>query len=102
VTLFRKEENSTDFYLDFVQNFGLRAPKAKFLEEIQTKVLRALLLAITVTSTALPIDSYFLKLTQPLIVKTVQLLYTVKEVKGQYPLPYGLRNPYRKLKSVNS
>jgi hypothetical protein len=72
------------------------------VDEIQTKVLRVLLLAITITSTALSIDSYFLKLTQPLTVITVQLLYTVKEEKGQYPLPYGLRNPYRKLKSENS
>ncbi len=41
---------------------------------------------------------------QPLTVSTVQLLYTVKE-KGEKPyrkpnpLPYGLRNPYRNLKS---
>jgi hypothetical protein len=44
---------------------------------------------------------------QPLTVSTVQLLYTVKEKGGQpdrkpYPLPSGLRNPYRKLKSENS
>ncbi len=38
---------------------------------------------------------------------TVKLQYTVKE-KGRkpdrkpYPLPYGLRNPYRNLKSLNS
>jgi hypothetical protein len=35
------------------------------------------------------------------------LLYTVKEKGGEldtkiYPLPYGLRNPYRSLKSENS
>jgi hypothetical protein len=35
------------------------------------------------------------------------LLYTVKEKRGKlvgkpYPLPYGLRNPYRNLKSDNS
>ncbi len=40
-------------------------------------------------------------------ISTVQLLYTVKE-KGEkpdgkpYPLSYGLRNPYRNLKSENS
>jgi hypothetical protein len=38
---------------------------------------------------------------------TVKLLYTVKEKGGQpdrkpNPLPYGLRNPYRNLKSENS
>jgi hypothetical protein len=44
---------------------------------------------------------------QPLTVSTVHLLYTEKE-KGEnpnrkpYPLPYGLRNPYRNLKSENS
>ncbi len=58
-------------------------------------------------STALPWDFYFFKLALPLIVSTVQLLYTVKEKGGKpdrkpYPLPYGLRNPYRNLKSDNS
>jgi hypothetical protein len=38
---------------------------------------------------------------------TVQLLYTVKEKGGKpdrkpYPLPNGLKNPYRNLKSENS
>jgi hypothetical protein len=37
----------------------------------------------------------------------VQLLYTVKEKGGKpdgkpYPLPYGIINPYRNLKSENS
>ncbi len=41
------------------------------------------------------------------MISTVQLLYTVKEKGGKpdrkpYPLPYGLRNPYRILKSQNS
>jgi hypothetical protein len=44
---------------------------------------------------------------QPLIVSTVQLLYTVKDKGGKpdrkpYPLPYGFKNPYRNLKSENS
>jgi hypothetical protein len=44
---------------------------------------------------------------QPFTVFTVQLLYTVKD-KGRkpdrkpYPLPYGLRNPYRNLMPENS
>ncbi len=44
---------------------------------------------------------------QPLTFFRVQLLYIVKENEGKpdrkpYPLPYGLRNPYRNLKSENS
>ncbi len=51
------------------------------------------------TSTALPWDFYFFKLTQP--------LKLLKEDRGKpdrkpYPLPYGLWNPYRNLKSENS
>ncbi len=42
----------------------------------------------------------FVKLTQPLTVSTVQLLYTVKKkrrkpARKKYSLPYGLRNPYK-------
>jgi hypothetical protein len=58
--------------------------EAKYLNEIQTKVLRVFLLVFKVTSTALPCDFYFFKLTQPLTVSN------------------GLRNPYRNLKSENS
>jgi hypothetical protein len=62
-------------------------------------------LPFTVTSTALPF--YYFKFTQPLTVSTVQLLYNVKEKGGKpdrkpYPLPYGLGNLYRNLKSENS
>jgi hypothetical protein len=52
----------------------------------------------------MPLDFYFFKLMQPLTVSIDQLLYTVKE-KGRkpdrkpYPLTFGLRNPYRNLKS---
>jgi hypothetical protein len=64
-------------------------------------------LLFTVIATALPRDFYFFKLTQPLTVFTVLLLYTVKEEGGKpdrkpYPLSYGLGNPYRSLKSENS
>jgi hypothetical protein len=64
-------------------------------------------LLFRVTSTALPWDFYFFKLTQPLTVSTVQILYTVKEKGGKpdrkpYPLPFGLRNPYRNLNSESS
>jgi hypothetical protein len=59
---------------------------------------------------------YFFKLTQPLTfpsnsnnllqISTAKLLYAVKENGGKpdrktYPLPYGLRNPFRNLKSEN-
>jgi hypothetical protein len=59
-------------------------------------------LLFTVTSASLPLDIYFFKLTQPLTGSTVELLYAVKEKGGKpdrkpYPLPYGLRNPYRNL-----
>jgi hypothetical protein len=64
-------------------------------------------LLFTATSTALPWDFCFFKLTQPLTVLSVQLLYTVREKGGNpdrkpYPLPYSLRNPYKNLKSENS
>ncbi len=52
--------------------------------EVQNSWKKSLL--ITVTSTALPWDFYFFKLTQPLIVSTfqlLQLLYTVKEKGGK-------------------
>ncbi len=63
-------------------------------------------LLFTVTS-ALPWDFYFFKLTQSHTISRVQLRYTVKETGGKpdrkpYPLSYGLRNPYRNLKSENS
>jgi hypothetical protein len=56
------------------------------------QVLRAFLLAIH---------------SLPPTVSTVQLLYTVKDEGGKlgrksHPLPYGLRKPYRNLKSENS
>ncbi len=64
-------------------------------------------LLFMVTSTALPWDFYFFKLTQPLTVSTVQLLCTVKEKREKpdrkpYPLTYGIRNTYRNVKSENS
>ncbi len=57
-------------------------------------------LLLIVTSTALPWDFYFFKLTQPLTV-------SVREQGGKldrnpYPLLYGFRNPYKNLKSENS
>jgi hypothetical protein len=70
-------------------------------------LLRVFLLAIHSHLQIFALDLYFFTLTQPLTVSTVELLYTVKEKGGKpdrepYHLPYGLRNPYRNLKSENS
>jgi hypothetical protein len=70
------------------------------LDEIQTKFIRVFLLAIHSHLYSFALRSYFFKLTQPLTVSRVHLLYTVKEKGGKsdrklYPLPYGLRTPYR-------
>jgi hypothetical protein len=52
--------------------------------------------------------AFAFKLTQPLTVSRVQVLYTVEEKGGKppdrnpYPFLYGLRNPYRYLKFENS
>jgi hypothetical protein len=56
---------------------------AEFLDKIQIKALRVSSLLFTVTSTALSWDLYFFKLTQPLRVSRVLLLYTVKEKGGK-------------------
>jgi hypothetical protein len=83
--------------------------EAEFYDEIQTKVLRVFFLAIHshLYSFNFRSDLHFFKLTQPLTVSIVQLLYTVKEKGGKpdrkpYPLPCGLRNPYINLNSNNS
>jgi hypothetical protein len=67
------------------------------LDEIQTKVF---LLVIHSHHNSFALKLYFFKLTQPLTV-------SVKEKGGKperkpYPLPCGLRNPYRNLKSESS
>ncbi len=87
--------------------------EAEFLDESRTKVLGVFLLAIYghLYSFALRFlclqtnatSSVFQKSHNLLCISTVQLLYTVKEEGGKadrkpYPLPYGLRNPYRTLK----
>jgi hypothetical protein len=83
-------------------------PRGQILGRNPDKSLKSFLpFLFIVTSTALPWDFSFFKLTQPLPVSTVQLLYTVKEKGGKtdrkpYPLPLGLRNPYRNLTSENS
>jgi hypothetical protein len=61
-------------------NMAFPPPEAEFLDEIQTKVLRVFLFAI---HSNLYSFAYFFKLTQPLTVSRVQLLYTVKEKGGK-------------------
>jgi hypothetical protein len=81
--------------------------EVKFLDEIQTKVLKVFLLAIHshLYSFALRFLVLWTHATSYNFYSS--LLYTVKEKGGKpdrkpYPLPYGLRNPYRNLKSENS
>ncbi len=79
-------------------------PEANFFDKIQTKVLRVFLLAIPSHLYSLAWDFYFFKLTQPLTVSTVQLLYTVKEKGGKpnqkpYPFPMAWKS-IQKLSSL--
>ncbi len=69
------------------------------MDEIQTIFLLA------IQSHLYNFDFLFFELSQPLIVSTVQLLYTVKEkrekpVRNPNPILYGLRNPHRNLKII--
>jgi hypothetical protein len=75
------------------------------LDEIQTKVLRIFLLAIPSHLNSFAV--IFVVLQTQATSFFSALLYTVKEKEGKpdrkpHPLPYGLRNPYRNLKSENS
>ncbi len=75
-------------------------PKDEVLDKIQTKVFRVFLLVNHCRLYGCAWDFYFFKITQPLRV-------SVKEKAGKpdrkpYPLPYGLRNTYKNLKSENS
>jgi hypothetical protein len=90
----------SDFEESFTPGPTSLSLEAEFLD-IRAKVLRNFLLVIhNHLYTALPWDFYFFKLMQPLTV-------SVKEKGGKpdtklYPLPYGLRSPYRNLRSGNS
>jgi hypothetical protein len=83
-------------------------PEAEFFDKIQTKVSRFSSMLFSYLYYSFALWFCFFKLTQPLTVSTVQLLYTAKEKGGKpnrkpHPLPpCGLRNPYRNLKSKNS
>jgi hypothetical protein len=73
--------------------------EAEFLDKIQTKVLRVFLLVIHSHLCSFSLKFLFLQLTQALTV-------SAKEKGGKpeiyTPLPCGLRNPHRNLKSENS
>jgi hypothetical protein len=79
-------------------------PEAEFLGKIQTKFLRVFHLAFhnLLYSFDISISSNSRNLLQFLQFNYCKV-YTVKEKGGKPdPLPYGLRNPYKNLKSENS
>jgi hypothetical protein len=57
--------------------------EAEFLDEIQTKAFKVFLLAIHSLLYSFAFYFYFFKLTQPLTVSIVHLLYTVNEKEGK-------------------
>jgi hypothetical protein len=79
----------------------------EFLDAIQKKVLRVFLLANHSHLYSFAVRFLLLQ-TQATFYSFYSVsLYTVKDKGGKpdrkpYPLPYGLRNPYRNLKSENS
>ncbi len=92
---------------------GGRAPappspaRGRFLGRNSDKSLKSFPPCYSQSPLQLYHEIYHSSNSHPLSVSTVQLLYTVKEKGGKpdrkpYPLPYGLRNPYRNLKSENS
>jgi hypothetical protein len=71
--------------------------EAEFLDEIQTKVLRVFLLVIHSHLYNFALRFLFLQTHT-----TSYSFYSSVTLHGTIPLPYGLRNPYRKSKSANS
>jgi hypothetical protein len=75
------------------------------LDEIQTKVLRVFILAIQTDLYSFELRFLFLQThATSYSFYSETLLYTLKEKGGKpdrnpHPLPFGLRNPYRILKS---
>ncbi len=81
-------------------------PEAKFLDEIQTKVLKVFLLAIPGHLFTFALRFIFLHNHATSYSFFSLLLYTVKGKGGKpdrkaYSLPYGSGNAYRNLKSEN-
>ncbi len=74
---------------------------SEFLNEIQTEVFRVFLLAIHSHLYSFALRFYFIKLTQPLMISRIQLLYTVKESGGKpdrkpYPPSLWLKKSIQK------
>jgi hypothetical protein len=86
----------------------LFTPEAEFLDEIQTKVFKSFLLAIQSHHYSFALRFIFVQTHATSYSFFSALLYTVMEKGGKLdrkppqPLPYGLRNPYRNLKSKNA
>ncbi len=81
--------------------------ESEFSDEIQTKVLKFFLLAIQSHPGSFALRFLFLQTHATFYSFYTKLLYTAKQKGGEpdrkpHPLPYGFRNPYRKLKSDNS
>jgi hypothetical protein len=81
--------------------------EAEYLDEIQTKVFRVFLLAIHSQLYSFALRFLFLQTlaTSYSFYSSVTVLYTIKEKGGNsdrkpYPLTYGLRNPYRNLRTI--
>ncbi len=81
--------------------------EAELLDEIQTKVLRVF--PPCYSQSSLQFSFIFFKLTKPLTVYKSSVTDTIKEKGGKtdrirhpFPLPCGLRNTNRNLKSENS
>jgi hypothetical protein len=80
-------------------------PETEFLDEIQTKGLKVFLLVV-VTSAAL-LEIYITSNSRSILQFLQFSYYTLKKKGGKldrkpYPLPYGLRNLCRNLRSENS
>ncbi len=86
----RDKANTTNLIKKQATKFSENKPRGRILAQNPYKSLKSFFsLLFTVTFTALSWDFYFFKLTHPLSVSTVQLMYIVKE-KGGKPS----RKPY--------
>ncbi len=76
-------------------------PKAEFLDEIQTKV-KSQEFSFLLLSHLYGFAQRFLVLQTHTTFYSFYSYYTLQRRKEEYPLLYGLRNPYRNIKSENS
>ncbi len=122
VTLYSTCDNGASIYVHNSPMVSLHIPATTLKTRGNTKTTRpeaeffdkksrqkswefsSLLFTVT-SSTVLPWDFYYFKLTQPLTVSKVQLLYTAKEKGGKpdrkpRPLPSGFRNLHTETSSL--